>query len=297
MANPLRIYSGPGEIGVYDATNAAKFLGYSDAIELKGEPLKIDLMDDNTLQYATLFKLSASLLQSDQNMIAALKARRSTKQEITIVGLEAAARVKNVFLALAPKRTFKAGEVHTIDLLAQTSVEADVFLMENLLGKYGNFDTDSNGDSLADGWESNVPDTRLSVVASFLSGRGNAQEVHFAVDGEYIRLKSDRLMFQTPRQVVFSVYMQTTSGGATGPVSMGVNFLRADGSSIESYYESKTLSASATRYSVSYSIDPSEAVYAIVAEVKRVPGTNADFYMDDAQLEFGSLTDYVENDL
>ncbi len=297
MGNPLRIYSGPGEIGLYDATNAASFLGYSDAIELKGEPLKIDLMDDNTLQYATLFKLSAQLLQSNQGMMDALKNRRGTKQEITIVGLEAAARMKDVFVAFAPKRTFKAGEVHLIDLLAQTSVEANVFLMENLLGKYGNFDNDSNGDSLADGWESNVPDTRLAIVASFLSGRGNAQEVHFAADGEYLRFKSDRLMFQSPRRVVFSAYMQTTSGGATGPISMGINFLRADGSSIESYYVNKTLSTSATRYVVEYAIDPAEAVYAIVAEIKRVPGTNADFYVDDAQLEFGNLTDYVENDI
>ncbi len=297
MGNPLRIYSGPGEMGLYDATNGSSFLGYSDAIELKGEPLKVDLMDDNTLQYATLYKLSAQLLQSHQSMVDALKNRRSNKQEITIVGLESAARIKDVFVAFAPKRSFKSGEVHIIELLAQTSVEGNVFLMENLLGKYGNFDTDSNGDSLADGWESNVPDTRRAVVTSFLSGRGNAQEIHFAADGEYLRLKSDRLMFQNPRRVVLSAYMQTTSGGATGPISMGINFLRADGSSIESYYENKTLSATATRYVVEYAIDPSEAVYAIYAEIKRVPGTNADFMVDDAQLEFGSLTDYVENDL
>ena len=74
----------------------------------------------------------------------------------------------------------KMGEAHRIDLKAQTGIHTNFKSYINILGSYGNMNTDAGG-GLATGW-TNSGTSSLSIVASYLgAGYGNAQR--FSITG------------------------------------------------------------------------------------------------------------------
>ncbi len=292
MANPLSIYSGPGQISTYDGNNGVLHLGFSREIQLTGEPQQHELMDGNLHQYSTLFKLSAPLVQSDQSVASALKNRRATKQEIVIVGLESVVRMKNVFPAMKLARPFKSGgEPHTIELLAQTAVEDDVVHYENILGAEGKFETDSDSDGFADGWAA-LGGSQGSLVTSFLSGQGKAQNVQSqaANDGMYY----DVLMpFEDEVQLVFSIYAKNSETTSEDLV-LFIEIFDSSDTSIAQYTQSELFNAGENRrVSFTKKILPSSPVKTVRVGVK-IANAVKTFEFDNAQLELGELTEFKD---
>jgi len=290
MANPLSIYSGPGQIALYDATNDVYHLGYSKEISVSGEPQQHELMDGNLHQYATLFKLNAQLLQSNQSVINEIKTRRSVKQEIIIVGLESLLRIKNVFPALKVLRPFKTGsDAHIAELMAQTNIEDDVIHYENILAADGKFEVDSNSDGFADGWTA-LGGSQGSLVTSFLSGEGKAQSVqsNAANDGMYY----DVLMpFENEITATWSIYAKNTDT-ATQNITLFIELLDVNGTSIATYTQNESFAAGENRrVNMSKTIIPGTAVKTVRVGIK-IQTALKTFEFDNAQLELGSLTNF-----
>ncbi len=290
MANPLSIYSGPAQVAIHDNTNDVLHLGYLKQVEVTGEPQTHELMDGNLHQYATLYKFNAQMLQSNQNVMDAIQGRRSTKQEIIIVGLESLVRMKNVFPAIKVNRPFKgAADAHTMELLAQTSVEADVVIYENVLGQDGTFDTDSNSDGVADGWTLFGSPT-ASLVASFLSGQGNAQRLVSAAVNDGMRYDV-LLPFEEELQLVFSIYGKNNET-TTESITLFIELLDSGGTSIAIYNQSVSFAAGENkRVNISQRITTTTPVKTVRVGVK-IAAASKTFDFDNAQLELGSLTDF-----
>ena len=290
MANPLSIYSGPAQVSIYDATNDVLHLGYLKQVEVSGEPQTHELMDGNIHQYATLYKFSAQMVQSNQNLMSAIQNRRSTKQEIVVVGLESLVRIKNVFPSVKVVRPFKgAADAHIMELLAQTSVEGDVTLYENLLASDGTFETDSNSDGLADGWVL-IGSPTASLVASFLSGGGNAQRLVSAAAND--GMQYDVLMpFEEEVQVAFSIYAKNNET-TTESITLFVELLDDNGVSQALYTQSASFAANENkRVSLTQSIKVSTPIKTVRVGVK-IAAASVTFDFDNAQLELGGLTDF-----
>jgi len=292
MANPLSIYSGPGQISVYDATNNVLHLGYSKEIEISGEAQTIELLDGNLTQYSTLYKLSAQLLQSNQSIITGLSGRRGTKQEIIVVGLESLVRMRNVFPATKVNRPYgNPTNAHVIELLAQTAVEADVTHYENLLAADGKFETDSNSDGIADGWTAQSGVTG-SLVASFVSGGGNAQRVNASGVVDDLGIYYDVLApFDQETQFTFSIYAKNGDATTSQTMKIFIEILDVNGTSLATYTSSNTFAASENkRINMTQKINPSSPVKTVRVGVQLPMSTTWDF--DNAQLELGGLTDF-----
>lgn len=292
MANPLSIFSGPAQITTWDATNGYEYLGYNKEITVEGEPQNAELLDGNLHQLTTLYKLSAPLLQSNQTVIDAIKARRGVKQKLYIVGTESMLTIDNVLISLGMKRSFKAGgDAHTLELQAQTAVEDDVDFKVNLLGTSGKFETDSNSDGIADGWFS--ANLTASIVSSHLSNGGNAQKVVWDGSSDsYIRNNPWIKAPTNSQKVTFSYYVQNNDTIAPCEFKTALLFYDKDNTIVQSFTQDETLGAGNNdRKSLSVNVNTATQIIFIETRIWRKTGA-VDLTIDNAQLEFGDLSTF-----
>ena len=295
MANPLRIYSGPGQIVLWDATNGYLYPGFLQEIKLSEEPVQHELMDGNLHQALNIWKLEVPLLQTDTALIAALNSRRGTKQKIYITGLEAHWTLDNVFVTVQMVRGFNSGEAHRFVLTAQTGIENDYAMFENLLGTDGKFETDSDSDGYADGWNGTA-DTK-SIVASHLSGEGNAQKVTWdGTSDQYVQHTRIILPIDTsamPVKFTFSAYVKNNDSVNSTTIFPTIFTYDENGTLLTTSKKEETLSASeARRISVSATPATNSPVKELGARIWYKAGIAADITVDNAQLEIGELTDF-----
>ncbi len=291
MANPLSIFSGPGQITMWDSTNGYYNFGYNKEIMIQGEPQTAELLDGNLHQITTLYKLSAPLLQSNQAALDAIIARRGVKQKLFIIGTESMLTIDNVLLSVGMKRSFKgSGDAHTLELQAQTAIESDVALQVNLLGADGKFESDSNSDGFADGWSGSV--TSKSIQPSFLSGGGNCQQIEFGSTGQWFS-KIVNIPVAEPTRFTFSAYVKD-NGTVLGSQFKIFVTLKTDGVTKQSFSKVVSVDIGAqTRVSIVADVVTPTEVYNEVHAVFGPDGSNtADILIDNAQLEFGDLSTF-----
>jgi len=91
------------------------------------------------------------------------------------------------------------------------------YTVVNLLGKYGNFETDSNGDGLADGWV--VSDVTLKELVSGING--NAQHISHTFNGGTTILQF-RVYPQQGHTYYAKTAMKTTTTDPVKPILTGM---------------------------------------------------------------------------
>lgn len=287
-----KIFSGPGDITLYDSTNGYKWLGYHQGISLKSNPLAHTLVDGNIRQYSINYQLSAALQQSDQDLIDALNTRRATRQTIYIAGLNNLVTLSDVFISYSPQRNDDG--IHLLLLTAATQVEDNVTVAQNLLGEESKFETDSNADGLANGWEDSVASD--SVTTSHLAGGGNEQRITISTTGQYLR-KTVVAPFESAKRITVSAYVKNRSGVADSVYKIGFYLLNSAGSVISTHLSSEiSLAADASeRSSYSVMVKPSSPAVSIRAAITDSSGDSASLGIDNFQLQFGGLTVYADN--
>lgn len=297
MANPIRIYSGPGDVALWDSVNGYWWLGYNKEIALDCEPVLIDISEGNQVQKTVNSKLKASIVQSDSALIAILKARRTKKQKIFIVTPESMYVLQNVIPSLSLKRGQKAGEAHSLDLTAQTLIENDLTMYENLLKTYGGM---TGAGPVADGWETNVG-TRSLATSHLGGGYGNEQRLTFTADNQYFRTLLnysglEKIVFDNKNYYRITVCANVKEyGGALSYFRIGFDTVDDSDSILASYYAEKSISANAAIRVSHTAIIAEEEICKIRAGFQDgITGNAANIGVDNVQLEFGELTDYKE---
>ena len=295
MANLLRIYSGPGQIVLWDATNGYFYPGFLQEIKLSEEPVQHELMDGNLHQTLNVWKLEVPLLQTDAALISVLNARRGIKQKIYVTGLEAHWTLDNVFITVQMVRGFNSGEAHRFVLTAQTAVESDYAMFENILQSDGKFETDSDSNGYADGWGGTAQ--TKSIVSSFLSGGGNAQKVTWdATADHYIETTARNVPFDSsamPVKLTFSAYVLNNDAANSTSFYPTIFTYDKDSVLLSTHKSTETLSAAEQRrVSVKAVIQVASPVKEIRARIWKFGSTPADITIDNAQLEVGELTDF-----
>ncbi len=284
-----KIFSGPGEITLYDASNGYNWLGYVDDIDVRGKALYHDIIDGNRRYYGQQYDLRVELHQSDQALLDDLVTRAATRQTIYIVGLNNMVTLSNMFIAPNHDAPFDDRQVHLIELRARTKVAADMSKSQSLLGTSGKMETFTGG--VADSWSTDS--ATASSGTSHLSGGGNEQRI--TLDTEYFR-QDVTAPFEIPRRITASAYVIDRSGSGVSVAYIGFVLLDSAGSVISTHEDTFSLGSSASgRQSYTAIISPSEPVAQIRAQI-REPGTApANIGIDNFQLQFGRLTAFADN--
>lgn len=293
MGNPLQIYSGPAELSLYDSSNGLLFLDYDKDFSLDGDPQYYSLIDGNVSQYGTLFKIKANLLNSSEALLASLRTRRSVKSALFAVCPESMIVVKNIYSAISLKRDSRVN-AHYLEFIAQTNIESDVLLYENLLKSYGGMSSGSGG--LATGWLTDCG-TKSLATSHLGGGYGNEQRLTATASGQYFKNDTSvisRAPFSCTRRLTASAYVKNYNTEYSLNFDFGIELLNASGSQIQVSTSAISLNPNYNqRISHSVLLTPNSAaawvrVYFINFTTNRSMG------IDNVQLEFGELTDYKE---
>jgi len=300
MPDANNILSGaPVQIAVNDSSNGTLYLGYlsADKVSLIQKPLYHKDISGLWYQYGMRTILKAEMLETDPTKIADLKNRRTTKQDIYITAAEYGVKLHDTYVQLAQKRDFAKQSV--IELTAYTDIEDDIEVIKNLLSSvkdsvdYGNFEIDTNTDGLADGW-TNVDMSAVSRTdPSFKNGAGNYHQnlISDNIDQSvYCRIT---WRFDQPQKITFSVYAQALS--TIEDMFLQIKSLNSSDATITTSsgsVENVPITGS-NRYSHSKEfID--DAIDKI--EIRLWMNSVGTIKFDDAQLEFGAISDYTQND-
>jgi hypothetical protein len=294
MADATNILkNSPAQVSIYDSTNDVLFLGYLNADNLKfmQRSLVHKTIEGNRVQYGARTSLTCLLMESDPSKLAALETRRATKQTVYITGYNFGVKISNCYVSYFQDRDFKPGGLSLVRVEFHTEVEADVEVYRNLLGSDGGFETGAAG--LGTGWSNSGMSAVSLVDPSFLNGAGNNHQSATADDdGDYISYTL-RWPFDQPVKLTFSVYGQ--SGAANEDFTMIIRTLDTGGSQITLNESSNKSATSGGTDRFSYSVDVSgEEVEQIELRLKATE--SGEMKYDDAQLEFGPLSTYTEND-
>ena len=286
----------PVQVTIYDSTNGNLYLGYlsSENIQLTQKPLYNKIISGGWIQYGIRTTLSCQLLETDPTKIANLVTHRSKKQTIYIVAGNYGVKLSDCYITHKQNRDFEFGGDTVILLEAHTDIESDVEVFKNLLGAEGGFEVDTNTDGIADGWVNGGMSAVSRADPSFLNGAGNYHQLATADGaGDYIGNKTT-FPFEQPITITFSVYAQSVST----PEQFTMNIRTLDSSdTLITNNSSSAKSATTTgtdRFSYSVNIADLD-VDTIEIRLMQAVGAGSIKY-DDAQLEFGSLSDYTEND-
>lgn len=101
-----KIFFGPADVTLYDATNGYLFCGYLDRVQVSAKPTAHIILDGNARQYAKAYQFRARLQQSDQALVDALVTRQSTRQTIYITGINNQVVLSNMFIGSAEDMSF-----------------------------------------------------------------------------------------------------------------------------------------------------------------------------------------------
>lgn len=293
MASNTRIYSGPGQLTFYDATNNYFRAGYADKINLVAESEKVELLDRSLRTLYKVYRFEAELLNSDQEFLDALETRTDTEQTIYVVGFESLLTIDNLSIVYDIEREY--GRPHKVIIRGQTTVDADVQLNTNLLGADAKFEVDTNTDGLADGWSEIGLLSKLHV-SSFLSGGGNCQFIQTSDIADFMYKRVTVPMVDTrPFRVTFSIYAKEAAI-LDGTIQTWIYLLDEDDNYLSPYaFETHVFTAlQQKRISVTSLFEPSAVVTQIEARVTGFTSTLTGMYLDNAQLELGGLSDFTE---
>ena len=288
-----RIHAGPADITLHDSTNGYLYLGYVDDVRLRGKNRSHDLIDGNLRQYGSQYELKATLLQSDYETYEAIETRRGTRQTIYLVGANSMTTMANMFVNVVPDYPYSHDKPHVLELQARTRVENDVNKYVNLLGTDGQFETDTNSDGIADGWQENNLGSK-SIVASWRTG--NAQRcVTSGANGVFYTTSTGIICpFEGPAKITFSVYAR--SSGTAGNVQLQIE-LRTAAASIVTSSGSVEVLADGVERRLTHSgllVPTTQVLYVRVYMYMATTGQTIDF--DDAQVEFSrDVTTWTEN--
>jgi len=186
-----------------------------------------------------------------------------------------------------------AEDTHGVSIYAQTNVLSDVLKKQNIIGKDGKFEVDTNSDGLADGWTAAV--TTKSVGASHLSGGGNQQNIKIVSGGQYI-LKDIIAPFESPRRITASAYIVERGGLDPADFTFGFKLLNSAGTVVQ--YESATVSipvSTSSRVTLSSIVGPSDQIVTIRPIIEYNAAGYADIGIDNYMVEFGNLTAFSDN--
>ena len=307
MADAAQILaSSPAQISIYDATNYTLFLGYlnADNFELKQTPLYHKDIEGMRYQYGVRTQLTVELLETDPGKIANLKKRRTLTQDIYIVGAQHLVKMHDVYIQHAQKRKYTPGNYDVLEITAFTDIETNVEVIKNLLSSvkdsvnYGNFDIDTNTDGLSDGWTKlDTPVTTRNTPSFLGAAYGHDQQYETdesANQGIYcdIICPLDRV----PIKITASIYA-AYSAHYDDTFKLAIITKNSSGTPIDSKYgTTETATGSAVRYSYSVNFIPGADVYKLSIYIYTEAGDETELMLDNAQLEFGKLTAYTEND-
>ncbi|MFQ5639523.1 MAG: hypothetical protein ACE5IR_16180 [bacterium] len=292
MANDLRIYSGPGQLTFWDATNGYLRAGYIQDIQLNAKGNVVEKLDGSLKKLFTVYDFDAVLVNSDQALLDGLATREATAQKIYVVGLESLLELSNMNIVHEFVRSY-GKEPHRVKISGRTQTDADVVLKTNLIGADGKFETDGDSDGIADGW-AQVGITTKNLTTSFLTGGGNAQRIIVVDTGDYLYYDVTAPVVDTrPLWITFSAYIKENAN-APATCEIWIELLDESSTLIESHLQVESFEAwEQRRVSLAKLISPT----AIFTKIRvKVTGFNsvADLVVDNAQLEFGELSSFTD---
>ncbi len=300
MGDILRIYSGGAQVNLYDSTNGVLCLGLSsEEISIEIEPQIVPISDGNKVQVEQIVSFEATILQTDETQIDNLMTRKSYLQEVYIVGIDSAFKMRNCFLMIKEIRSMKGGEAHLVTISGrrylQSVAAADDLpetnycqFIQNLLGGFGAI---LGAGTTPTGW-SNSGATTLSIDTSHLGGGyGNEWRFTLSDSGDQVKCRLRFPIDAQPITFTASVYIDNRKGG-TSYFTIG---LETDTPELKYSAEQELASGADARFNHKISFIPSGSVENIFLSIKGSDTGSAELGVDNAQLEIGSLTPYVEN--
>ena len=126
MSNDINIFSGPADVKLFDAVDGELDLGHIDDVNVNSEDYAVETGEGQRVRLSDIFTFISNLLQTDDTLIDAIKARRQRKQIIDIQGLDNGMRIDGVYPCVIKNRPFKGGEAHKITIEAKTAIEKEV---------------------------------------------------------------------------------------------------------------------------------------------------------------------------
>ena len=99
MGSLLRIYSGGStQVNLYDSTNGVLCLGYAgEDIKIISEPITVPLSRGGSVETKQIVSFEATILETDSTKITNLLTRKGLLQEVYIIGLESAYKMRDCF--------------------------------------------------------------------------------------------------------------------------------------------------------------------------------------------------------
>ncbi len=283
----------PGELFLYDSTNGYLYLGWALDFIVKEKALYHKTIEGQKRGYNNDLQMSASLGRSNQTLLDDIRARKNIKQTVYFTGLLSATKIANIYVTAEQDRKSGANaELHTLKISGSTNEVSDVTQYVNLLNKDGSFEADSNSDGAADGWIDGA--TNASIVASFLSGAGNAQRINLAAAGDSFKYKINA-PFTGRRRISAHVNIKEYTGTGAAGFVYGFRTLDSSGTVISTYSDSYNLAAGSTTHAKKeVRVDEGEPVYSIELFFEHT-GSGGEIVLDNCMVNFGNYLDFVNN--
>lgn len=304
MGDILRIYSGGSvQVNLYDSTNGVLNLGFAaEEISVVSEAQSVGLSRGGGVQTKEIVSFTGEFLETDSTKIDNLIARKGYLQEIYIIGIDHAYKMKDAFIRINKIMSMKAGEAHKIVMTAERQQGAFTpeannpesyycQFIQNILGAFGDFESDVGG--VGTGWENNGG-TSLSTDTSHLAGGGDEQRITLSDAGDAFHCRVRFPLDQLSIKMTVSAYLDNLKAG-TSYFQFGLRTVTT-GLSITTQTEQMTLDEGANeRISKEVTLTPvANTEYLDVVFIGSALGT-AVLGIDHVQFEFGELTPYVEN--
>jgi len=305
MGDILRIYSGGAQVNLYDSTNGVLHLGYaSEDILIESEPQVVPLSDGNRVEVQEMISFEATLLETDSTKIDNIIARKGYLQEVYIIGLDSAYKFRDCFIRIKEIRSMKAGEVHQLVISGRRfsqSVDAAIYLPEtnycqfiqNILGGFGAM---LGAGSSPTGWSSTGATSQSLDTSHLGGGYGNEYRFTLSDSGDRVFILVRMPVDQLSIKVTASAYIDNRKSG-TSYFDFGiVTFATIAGGIIDSDYDSVELSNGENdRITKTLTFTPSASIQYLGLRILGSDSGTCELGVDNAQIEFGELTDYVEN--
>ena len=293
------IFGGGGDVTLYDASNGYFNLGYLADIEFSRAPNKITTNRSMVVDLHGTYTFKATALQSNDDVMNALDARRNTLQTVYIVGAGRLFTLPAQFVTYEVLAPFKEGEAQTV--IVEGKSASDFTQEINLLGDYGGFETDTNSDGVTDGWNND------SLAAASQESNANFSAANrsgsYCQDIEFPNGSAGRLYltakvcpFEGPLRLTFSAWIYNYDV-VTCDFFMRIHTYNSADALITTYTSSsKSVAASAeSRESFTVWINESVLVKSIVVDFYRNDQGTPAMQIEHAVLSIENLRDYTED--
>lgn len=291
------IFGGGGDVTLYDASNGYFNLGYLADIEFTRAPNKITTNRSMVVDLHGTYTFKATALQSNDDVMNALDARRNTLQTVYIVGAGRLFTLPAQFVTYEVMAPFKEGEAQTV--IVEGKSASDFTQEINLLGDYGGFETDTNSDGVTDGWnDDSLANVSQESNANFTAANRSGdycQQIEFP-DGSAGRLYLTAKVcpFEGPLRLTFSAYIYAVNDVT---FNLRIQTLNTSDAVITTYTSSNiTMSATdETRQSFSAWVNETSTVKSIIVDFYRNAAGTPAIQIEHAVLSIENLRDYTED--